>query len=479
MSDCDGLFTKNNYCKKTECRTQYNASMTDQAIIENQGYCDITQSFEHEQIIKPDGTVDANYSWILTDILMLTVPILTFKLLGMAAPPLNNFIKRSLGKYSKGWQYFVENEGRPVAEWPPEAKSFMDSFNGLKGLDWNMWSSWESMADAWGEGGLEGGLDALGHAGSMLFMGLMDITLTVVRGIFQLGMSTAHLVLNKLPSYLIGTGKIAVTRAGKSIKNAMSEGSATGEESIETIAEASEAISKGLDTLSSVPLFTAVGIGEVSIETLIGGIMLLLQVTGMIFDQWDPCNLKSELDNSALHAIQDQMNTAFAQQLKGQFTVTTIDGTQIAIDAWPIPYFADAYAMSFISDQGLNNTPKTCTTDTDCGPVGPAGIQPICGVSGYCPVSWKDSAQRERHRYQNLYLKSLMTNSDANPIYHLPPNCITNALAASNLFENVAKGIGVSLGGNNTYVENWIAKWWPLIFFVIAVLLFVLIVLIK
>ena len=466
MSDCDVKFTKNNYCKKTECRTQYNASMTDQAIIENQGYCDITQSFEHEQIIKPDGTVDANYSWILTDILMLTVPILTFKLLGMTATPLNNFIKRSLGEYSKMWQYFVENEGRPIAKWPPEAKSFMDSFDGLQGLSWAKW-----MPEVWGKGFL----DVSGQVGSMMFMGLMDITLTVVRGIYQLGMSTAHLVLNKLPSYLIGTGKILINRGGKSIKNAMAGEEAAeeaAEESIETIAEASEVISKGLDVFADAFATSKGG-------KYLGLTLVALQILGMIFDQWDPCNLKSELDNSALHAIQDQMNSAFSQQLKGQFAVTTNDGTQIAIDAWPIPYFADAYAMSFILDQGLNKTSKTCKTDTDCGPAGPAGIQPICGVSGYCPVSWKDSAQRERHRYQNLYLKSLMTNSDANPIYHLPPNCITNALAASNLFENVAKGIGVSLGGNNTYVENWIAKWWPLIFFVIAVLLFVLIVLIK
>ena len=464
MSDCDVKFTKNNYCKKTECRTQYNASMTDQAIIENQGYCDITRSFEHEQIIKPNGTIDANYSWILTDILMLTVPILTFKLLGMTATPLNNFIKRSLGEYSKMWRYFVENEGRPIAKWPPEAKSFMDSFDGLQGLDWAEW-----MPEVWGKGVL----DVAGQVGSMLFMGLMDITLTTIRGIYQLGMSTAHLVLNKFPSYLIGTGKILIKRGGKAIKNAMSGEKAAeeaAEEAAETITEASEVISKGLDVFAA---------GVESRLDYLGWVMIAVQVLGMIFDQWDPCNLKSELDNSALHAIQDQMNSAFSQQLKGQFTVTTNDGTQIAIDAWPIPYFADAYAMSFILDQGLNKTSKTCKTDTDCGPAGPAGIQPICGVSGYCPVSWKDSAQRERHIYQNLYLKSLMTNSDANPIYHLPPNCITNALAASNLFENVAKGIGVSLGGNNTYVENWITKWWPLIFFVIAVLLFVLIVLIK
>jgi hypothetical protein len=465
MSDCKGLFTNNDYCTKKECQHVYEQRMTEAAIVKAQGYCNLTRSIQHEQIIKPDGTVETDFSFILTDILMLAVPILTFKLFGATIPALNNLIKKSLGEYSRAWSYFVENKGRPIADWPEGQKSFFDSFSKMPGMDWNQWSSWNNMSEAWEEGGLE----AVGHSASMLFGGLSDITLWLFRSIYRLPMTLAHLILNKLPSYLIGSGKVLLSRAGKAWSRGSSDAAASsiesGAEVSTEIAEASEAISSSLD------LFVDASAGKV------GLVLLALQILGMIFDQWDPCNLKSELDNTALHALQDQMNTAFAKQLKGQFAVTTSDGAKIPIDVWPIPYFADAYALSFISSQGMGNGAKKCNVDSDCGPAF-EGLQPICGVSGYCPVSWKDSVQRERRQYQNLYLSSLMQTSSGNNVYHVPRECITNN-PSSNLFSNVAKGIGVSLGGNNTVVENWISKWWPLIFFAIAVILFVLIVLIK
>ena len=182
------------------------------------------------------------------------------------------------------------------------------------------------------------------------------------------------------------------------------------------------------------------------------------------------------------------MNSVFQNSLSGNFTSTTLDGAQIIDEVWPIPYFADTYAQSFLDAYGMsgvNNTP--CTKNADCASPGSSGEVPgnqsFCQPSGYCSLPWKDSIQRERMILQQLYLNSLHVSSNGNPYYHISqlPHCVTSKgnKGLSDFFTNVANGIGVQLGEGNTYVENWISKWWPLIFFIIAVLLFVLIVLIK
>jgi len=102
----------------------------------------------------------------------------------------------------------------------------------------------------------------------------------------------------------------------------------------ETLSDGMESFAKGLGELMGNPLVDAALIG--------------FMVAGAIVDAVDPCNLKSEMDSNALNNIVENMNSVFQNSLSGNFTSTTLDGAQIIDEVWPIPYFADTYAQSFL-----------------------------------------------------------------------------------------------------------------------------------
>jgi len=487
MSGCETTFTNVEYCDNKHCRKIYIKNLSDAGAARLQTYCDQRSSYEHEKILKPDGTIDESLaSKVLVAIALAAGPLLILKLLGKASPYITNAAKNGMIANSQLWAYFFKFENRPIADWPESGIKAMDEFKGFIGMNPTVYG--KTIAED-----LEFLPDVL-KALTIVTATLGDITITLVHNIFRLAVGLAKTVLFKLPGYVIGAAikaGVKLTNAGIEARNFMADplgiykdfGSDIGAWSAITepgMEEAGEAVVGGMKAVAE-KLGFAWGYGGIADSVLIG-----FQILGAVLDAWDPCKLKTELDSSALKSIQSKLNSVFHNSLYGQFTTTTLDGAQIVDDTWPIPYFADTYAQSFLDTYGttIDANPVTCRTDSDCPP-SPGdsktpGSSVFCEPSGYCTVPWKDSIQRKHMKYQQLYLNSLIQTPEGFPIYHIPSNCATNdGSTMSSLFANIARGIGVSMGGGNTYVENWISKWWPLIFFVITVLLFVLLVLIK
>ena len=95
----------------------------------------------------------------------------------------------------------------------------------------------------------------------------------------------------------------------------------------------------------------------------------------------------------------------------------TLDGAQIVDDTWPIPYFADTYAQSFLDTYGttIDANPVTCRTDSDCPP-SPGdsktpGSSVFCEPSGYCTVPWKRFYPKKAHEISTTIFKFANTNS--------------------------------------------------------------------
>ena len=491
MSSCETTFTNVEYCDNKHCRKIYIKNLSDAGAARLQTYCDQRSSYEHEKILKPDGTIDESMvSKVMVAIALAAGPLLVLKLLGKASPYITNATKNGMIANSQLWAYFFKFEGRPIADWPESGIKAMDEFKGFIGMNPAVYG--KTIVED-----LKFLPDVL-KALTIVTATLGDLTITLVHNIFRLAVGLAKTVLFKLPGYVIGAAikaGVKLTNAAIEARNFMADPLGIYKDFGETDPGAWSAITEpGMEEAGEVvaggmQAFTK-GAGEWISSTLsflkIDSILIGFQILGAVLDAWDPCKLKTELDSSALKSIQSKMNSVFHNSLYGQFTTTTLDGAQIMEDIWPIPYFADTYAQSFLDTYGtaVDANPVTCRTDSDCPP-SPGdsktpGSSVFCEPSGYCTVPWKDSIQRKHMKYQQLYLNSLTQTPEGFPIYHTPSHCAKNdGSTMSNLFANIARGIGVSMGGGNTYVENWISKWWPLIFFVITVLLFVLIVLIK
>ena len=478
MSDkCKDIFTNVDYCENKACRNEYNSRLSDSGVARLQAYCDQRKEYKQEKLIKKDGTVDTSMpGWekALIAIAMSAGPIIILKLLGEASPYLTNAFNNSLRTGSKMWAYYFKHEG---SKFPEDGIRFFDEFKGYKGLN----------PAVYGEA-IEEELSAvpeLMRPIAIFFAQVGDVATVIVHSVYRSAMGLARTILFKLPAYVMaGIGKLGI-KAGnsmKSLKNYFSDSGSGSDLWFEpSMGDLGEGIADGMQSLAK-------GLGKLMGNPLVDAALIGFMVAGAIVDAFDPCNLKSEMDSNALNNIVDNMNSIFQNSLSGNFTSTTLDGAQIIDEVWPIPYFADTYAQSFLDAYGMsgvNNTP--CTKNADCASPGSSGEVPgnqsFCQPSGYCSLPWKDSIQRERMILQQLYLNSLNKSSNGNPYYHISqlPHCVTSKgnKGLSDFFTNVANGIGVQLGEGNTYVENWISKWWPLIFFIIAVLLFVLIVLIK
>jgi len=247
---------------------------------------------------------------------------------------------------------------------------------------------------------------------AIFFATVGDVTTVIVHTVYRSAMGLARTILFKLPGYVMaGIGKLGIkaTNAGKSLKNYFSDTQSelwsepTMGDLGETLSDGMESFAKGLGELMGNPLVDAFakGLGELMGNPLVDAALIGFMVAGAIVDAVDPCNLKSEMDSNALNNIVENMNSVFQNSLSGNFTSTTLDGAQIIDEVWPIPYFADTYAQSFLDAYGMsgvNNTP--CTKNVDCASPGSSGEVPgnqsFCQPSGYCSLPWKDSIQRER-----------------------------------------------------------------------------------
>lgn len=163
---------------------------------------------------------------------------------------------------------------------------------------------------------------------------------------------------------------------------------------------------------------------------------MVVQMIGMILDGWDPCHLKDQLNAATLRQVTTNFNTTFRDNVLAQVeTVRNSYGTVMLSTLWPIEYYADRSIL--IAEK----------------------------EDYYKPI---------RLKFYIQYINTLKYNSNGQLIdwdYDKSNNRIIQNSDLSVLETNVLK----MLGNDNTVVENWIYRFWPLI--ILAILIIVVIIL--
>lgn len=152
-------------------------------------------------------------------------------------------------------------------------------------------------------------------------------------------------------------------------------------------------------------------------------VFAIAMLLGMIFDAYDPCDLQTQLTAEALQEFNTNFNDEFRSVVLQQLeTVQDSYGDVIETAVWPIEYYADASALiPFIDDK------------------------------------YKTMEQN----YMYAYLNSLNFNSCGMPIIKVRGG--TGQVINNNVIKGLELNLLSTIGDNNTVIENWLAKWWPLL----------------
>jgi hypothetical protein len=176
-------------------------------------------------------------------------------------------------------------------------------------------------------------------------------------------------------------------------------------------------------------------IGDIISE--VGDILLILQVIGMIFDAWDPCNLSNALDADTISTFNTAYDLTFRKNVVNiADSIQDVYGNSVLIYVWPLEYFAD---------------------------------------KGFLAQAKEDYYSPIRQKFMVMYLQSLDFNSDGEQInWPTGGNLVTN-----DILSGLGKTLALEAADENTVVANWLSKWWPLLAFFIMVLIIIIVFLIK
>jgi len=170
---------------------------------------------------------------------------------------------------------------------------------------------------------------------------------------------------------------------------------------------------------------------------VVGIVMMLLQMVGMVFDAWDPCNLDVQLDAEQLAIYTHQFDSVFRSTVLSSVGSSADSYGQVTTPGnWPIEYYAE--------DTALRNLKKEY----------------------YDPLQLQLTLE---------YVDSLEFNSDGLPISR---GVDAPSLISKEHLSNIESQLLTAIGGGNTVVENWLYRWWPLVLG-IAILLVVILFLIR
>lgn len=164
--------------------------------------------------------------------------------------------------------------------------------------------------------------------------------------------------------------------------------------------------------------------------------LLVLQLTGMVFDAWDPCKLNVMLDATQLREFSNSFNDNFRESVLASVASTVDSYGHISYSSvWPVEYYAEQGALTPFKN---------------------------------------DVYEPMRQKLYLQYLCSLQYNSDGEPIYHGKKG---EGRAITNKDLSAVQAALVKWAGNsNTVAENWILKWWPMLLGIIVLIVLVVIV---
>ena len=154
---------------------------------------------------------------------------------------------------------------------------------------------------------------------------------------------------------------------------------------------------------------------------VLGEVMMLLQLIGAVFDAWDPCHLKDQLNKDTIHEYNKQFNSVFRQ--------TVLVQLESHIDAYGNKFYFSDWPISFHADTSIMQSQK----------------QKVYG-----PLMLK---------YMTRYLNAKRFNSLGQPLcWPQEGNQIDN-----NVFSTISKRVALSVSGNNTVIANWAIKLSPIL----------------
>lgn len=187
-------------------------------------------------------------------------------------------------------------------------------------------------------------------------------------------------------------------------------------------------------------------VGNLTIDFLstvaggVGAAFMIIQLLSMIFDTWDPCHYKDQLDDKTIKSFSDAFNTAFREQgLKAYDSFTDSYGRTEYLNIWPVEYTAS----KFILDQHTNKDYKNKLTI-----------------------------------YMAQYLSALRVNSDGDAI-RMPEGGKLLSDMDPTLFRTVEDDISLFLSDGNTVVSNFLVKYWPFFVVIVIIILIFLIYIVK
>jgi len=153
---------------------------------------------------------------------------------------------------------------------------------------------------------------------------------------------------------------------------------------------------------------------------LFGAPMMILMVISTIMDAWDPCGFDTQINSSAVSTFSNLFDNVFMEKILSMTYYTP---------EWPLEYYADSIITSSYVD--------------------------------------KTEYNKKIIKYTTLYLSNLATNSNGIIVCTPPPQ----SLITMSDFDKLENQLMLLLADNNTVVENWFYRFWPLILFIIILII--------
>ena len=155
--------------------------------------------------------------------------------------------------------------------------------------------------------------------------------------------------------------------------------------------------------------------------------MMILMLISTIMDSWDPFGFDTEINSAAVSKFSNLFDTVFMEKILSISYYTP---------EWPSEYYADSIITSSYVD--------------------------------------KTEYNKKIIKYSTLYLSNLATNSNGIIVCTPPPQ----SLITMSDFDKLENQLMLLLADNNTVVENWFYRFWPLILFIV-ILIFIFIFAIR
>ena len=160
---------------------------------------------------------------------------------------------------------------------------------------------------------------------------------------------------------------------------------------------------------------------------LFGSPMMILMIISSLMDYWDPCGFDTQINSSAVSKFSNLFDNVFMEKILS---------ISYYVPEWPLEYYADSIITSSYVD--------------------------------------KTEYNKKIIKYTTLYLSNLATNSYGIIVCTPPPQ----SLITMSDFDKLENQLMLLLADNNTVVENWFYRFWPLILFIV-ILIFIFIFVIR